>query len=147
MNRNEIFLAIIPGWYFILRSHYFKGIVYFVGFSVVAYLSLFNIPFPYVSPWVFVILIWLISVIDSIVLHQQYNVSIKSDKIVELLLQDKVRLDIELPFYLVQFYNAVKNKNSNRAYFIKTIKSLNKKELPTDWQNLVHYYAIVLKEK
>lgn len=146
MNRNEIFFAIIPGWYFILRSHYFKGVIYFSGFAVVSYLSLFDIPFPYVSPLVFVVLIWVVSVIDSIVLHQQYIVNIDSDNVIRLLLKDDMDSVTEFPFYIVQFYNAVKNKN-NRSYFKKMIKNLNNKDLSSDWQNLVHYYVEVLKGK
>lgn len=141
--KGEIFFAIIPGWYFILKSHYFKGIAYFTGFATVGYLALFNITFYPIWSLISIILIWIISVIDSVILYYQYNISIEGRKVIEILLKNTPVSNIDLPFYIVEFYNATKNKDSNPLFFIKAIKNLNKKELPSDWQNFIHYYANV----
>ncbi len=143
MKQNEILFSLLPGWFFILKGYYVKGIIYFTAFSLTIWLILFekiNLPFP---PFIIIILVWLITVIDSIILYQEYNFRIETEQLIRIVMHNNKKLNIALPFYFVKFWNALKTINIKPDYFRETVKRLSNYELPNDWKNFIHYYKNV----
>ncbi|MFN7182252.1 MAG: hypothetical protein ACK4NF_06210 [Planctomycetota bacterium] len=141
MKKNEILFAILPGWLFILKGYYFKGIIYFVGFFLTIYLifiAKISLPVP---SFTFVFLIWLISLIDSFILYKEYNFTITSEELIKITMENTRKVNASLPFYFVKFYNALKTINIDPEAFGKVMKQLSRYELPSDdWKSFINYY-------
>ncbi len=143
MKLYDILFAFLPGWFFIIKGYYFKGIVYFSGFFLAVYLILFEKMILPVPSYVFIILVWLISVIDSLVLYHEYKCYVEGERLIKIVVHNNTRLNGSLPSYFVKFCNAIKTINIKHHNFVKTIKRLSYYELPCDWKNFIHYYKNV----